>query len=365
MKYKVIGWTEAGIGPYPRHKPNTEPVEQAIIADIRAHGYRFGGDRHEFYCPVLNDGTYVSYSWRGWGRVMARAWDMYEGGYDYMLFYMDEMIEEDYRVYPDTCVDDEQIVPREQLAETFFISLDSAQFEALDERTKRVDVRPFDGRIDIGDYIEFGCAESGERIKRMVTDIEAEPDFKRLLSYICLRYPPEALGFAAGTSSEKILRKTEERFPSSDGAMSIEFSPAEHTIKTCLYFRFDPEIEQNADIGRMILDFDCALNELWRFGGGWLQCGSIFRTEYNEEYDVDVNNMVRKTIADFVGREKETAQLQERLHGRIYLEILPRIKKNSSDPAPILSLDDDIIEFLYKSKIGMDMHYCIIGQENT
>lgn len=90
--YKVIGWTDWDDNDYPVNKGSVA-ADLAVIECIRKNGYAFGGDSHqskEGCCPVLNDGTKVRYSMRGWGSIMASALDIDDSdGYAYMEWYMD------------------------------------------------------------------------------------------------------------------------------------------------------------------------------------------------------------------------------------------------------------------------------------
>ena len=89
--YKVIGWTDWDGDDYPVNKGSVA-ADLAVIECIRKNGYAFGGDSHqnkEGCCPVLNDGTKVRYSMRGWGSIMASALDIDDSdGYAYMEWYM-------------------------------------------------------------------------------------------------------------------------------------------------------------------------------------------------------------------------------------------------------------------------------------
>ncbi len=87
MELTVIGWT---------YYDNTEIAEgecdlaarTAIIADIRANGYRFSGWHHQETdncTPVLSDGKMRTYSQRGWGDIMAEAWGN-TGDMDYVRY---------------------------------------------------------------------------------------------------------------------------------------------------------------------------------------------------------------------------------------------------------------------------------------
>lgn len=85
-----------------------------------------------------------------------------------------------------------------------------------------------------------------------------------------------------------------------------------------------------------------------------------YEIEENEVYDVDINNMIRKTVRAFVGREDEVKQLLKKLGAQLYLEVVPYIYADSESPRPILSPDADIIAFLYKSGIRFDLDYYIV-----
>lgn len=86
---KVAKWV-----PWQGGVPETETqeAEDAIIEDIKKNGYIFSGWDHqnaETGCPMFEDGTVRTYSLRGWGRVMATAWNLRDenGEPDYMKFY--------------------------------------------------------------------------------------------------------------------------------------------------------------------------------------------------------------------------------------------------------------------------------------
>ena len=90
--YNVIGWTGWDGNDYPVNKGSVA-ADLAVIECIRKNGYAFGGDSHQNRkgcCPVLNDGTKVRYSMRGWGSIMASALNIDDPeGYAYMEWYMD------------------------------------------------------------------------------------------------------------------------------------------------------------------------------------------------------------------------------------------------------------------------------------
>ena len=90
MKYRVVGWT---------YYDNSEifnsgntigfAERNAIIDEIRKHKYLFTGWHHQESCegvvPILNDGKKRCFSQRGWGGVMAEAYECM-GNYDYASF---------------------------------------------------------------------------------------------------------------------------------------------------------------------------------------------------------------------------------------------------------------------------------------
>ena len=218
MRYEVIGWVDSEECEYPKHKDITASVDAVIIKEIRKHRYLFGGDAHERYCPLLNDGTYVRYSWRGWGRIMALA-----HGYtaeDYMLAYMDDIIDPEMRKYPeDLDIDESRIKFKENLADTFVMHLSEEMFLAMKEGTKTVEVRLFDDKrklVDIGDYIEFH--NNNVYIKMRVLDIRIEHTFKELfersidLRNTSLYYAPKQLGFSEESSIDELVKEMYKRY---------------------------------------------------------------------------------------------------------------------------------------------------------
>lgn len=214
MRYEVIGWTDSETSEYPLHKHITAPVDAAIIKEIRKHGYLFGGDFHEQCCPVLNDGTYVSYSWRGWGRIMALAHGLEEK--DYMIAYMDELINPEMRKYPKIDVlDDSRIVLKESLTDTHIMPLSEEMSIAIKEGTKTVEVRLFNEeskRIDIGDYIEFIRENKEEVIKVRVCNLVIRESFKELFERDIdfknteLRFTPEQLGAPTNSTVDSLIK---------------------------------------------------------------------------------------------------------------------------------------------------------------
>lgn len=87
---KVVKWVPWRGG---MKETETQEAEDAIIEDIRAHGYVFSGWDHqnaETGCPMFEDGTVRTYSLRGWATLMAKAWNITDCEDEpvYMEFYM-------------------------------------------------------------------------------------------------------------------------------------------------------------------------------------------------------------------------------------------------------------------------------------
>ena len=80
----------------------------------------------------------------------------------------------------------------------------------------------------------------------------------------------------------------------------------------------------------------------------------------NEFFDMDVNVMLRKTLKDLLGKEKQLLALKERYGLTYYLERVPSLQANSEAPNQCLSLAPDVIEFLYKTQTVDDLDYYIL-----
>lgn len=80
----------------------------------------------------------------------------------------------------------------------------------------------------------------------------------------------------------------------------------------------------------------------------------------NELYDVDVNKMVRVTLKDLLGKEEKLLYLKEKYNLYYALERVPSLVADTNEPHPILGLDNDIIEFLVKTKTVDDLDYYVL-----
>ena len=74
-------WEKDGVAKQPEvwdTKHSYREMTNAIIDSIKEHGYKFDGSYHQYGkmgCPVLDDGSYCTFSMRGWGEIMYDAWD--------------------------------------------------------------------------------------------------------------------------------------------------------------------------------------------------------------------------------------------------------------------------------------------------
>ena len=104
MKYRVIGWTDYDYSNVPDSRKQIGFAERnAIIDEIRKHKYLFSGYSHQerYNCvPVLNDGRGRSFSQRGWGSVMAEAYNKI-GDFDYASYTFSQSIDYEDEKCPD------------------------------------------------------------------------------------------------------------------------------------------------------------------------------------------------------------------------------------------------------------------------
>lgn len=386
MKYEIIGWTFCGTQSYPVHKYATACVTEAIIKEIRRYGYLFGGDTHEDYCPVLNDGTYVSFSWRGWGGIMARAYGI-EGDYSYMFAYMNQLLDPDKIKTPEWGeVCDAAIVDRETIAETFEMHLSPDMFDAVKAGTKTVEIRLFDDKrklIDYDDYIEFiKVGDETQRVKRRVTGIDIYDDLEELFltneiqfkidSPKVLRFQPEEVGSPAGSSAKDMAKAMGKYYTAEQiekyGLIAFRLQKPEHKCKTCFTVGFD--IGDGQDIceqkwekgedddkcfdGMLISELYAELTEDLQRYGFRLDIGT------NEKYDPDVNAMLRETLKDLFGKEDKLKELRYRLCVSYTLKIFT-VNYSKAEEKQNLEIADDIKEFLEKADAELEIVTTDIG----
>jgi len=80
----------------------------------------------------------------------------------------------------------------------------------------------------------------------------------------------------------------------------------------------------------------------------------------NKNYATDINEMIRVTLKNLIGKEKKMKEMCNKFDVSTSLILKPTITNKSKDAKQILSLDSDIIDFLYKSNTTMDFNYSTI-----
>ena len=204
MKLRVVGW----VAPYAVTEQGeaTWAVRNAIIDEIRKHGYEFSGPTHgESGCtPVLNNGKKYLFSTRGWADLMAEAHG-HTGSMDYMIYYMPTYPKSE--KCPDTTLNEFDYVSVEDMNETITFHygdseeeyrnelLNTAKFlkietdlnerfelkvvkEVLDSANGKgkivVPVLPELRYLDSGDTLAFYC--DGATAEFIVEDVERKRD---------------------------------------------------------------------------------------------------------------------------------------------------------------------------------------------
>ncbi|MGN1372503.1 MAG: hypothetical protein ACI4VK_00475 [Candidatus Coproplasma sp.] len=79
-----------------------------------------------------------------------------------------------------------------------------------------------------------------------------------------------------------------------------------------------------------------------------------------DSYDIDVNAMLKQSLASFVGREQTLLDIQQKYSAEIWLVVVPQIVADSDKPRQLLSPDEWVIEFLYKAGVKYDLDYYIV-----
>ena len=77
----------------------------------------------------------------------------------------------------------------------------------------------------------------------------------------------------------------------------------------------------------------------------------------NERFNINVNEMLRVTLKDLLGKEELLFALKEKYGLTYYLERVPSL--SVSEVNPILSLEEYIIRFLYLTKTIDDLDYYV------
>lgn len=349
MKYKVIGWTY-----YDNHAieegRNTWAARNAIVDEIKKHGYVFTGYDHQERdncVPVLNDGRLRRFSQRGFGDIMAEAHGC-TGSMDYSLFSFG-FEDETQLVLPENTYTAEGRAPRTNLNERFKLSVTKEVFaSAAGGAEIKLDDLPELRYLDEGDTLSLVCGE--ETADYTVTALDRRKDLtkkERLELELAL----------CNTRNTARKRLAEEKLERAKIVLHVTLKECAHTCFT--YLRFEPDPEGGTPItedGRRMEELEKALRSVSadvvrkRFG---------LEVNRNAEYDVDVNVMIRRTIGCFAGREQWLKELCERYAVSVSLVVVPCIVADCAEPKPDLSPESDVIAFLYRTGASIDLDYYV------
>ncbi len=129
---------------------------------------------------------------------------------------------------------------------------------------------------------------------------------------------------------------------------------------TALYFRgnFDPE--------EIVARLGVKPDTMWKktdlrrdgkpYGFDFLAFGTC------KDYDVYVENQMRKTIAPFEAKAEEIAAIRREYDLKVYLEIVPKIYPD--EPTPCLAPGLDIIDFCHATRTEIDIDLYLFEKES-
>ena len=80
---------------------------------------------------------------------------------------------------------------------------------------------------------------------------------------------------------------------------------------------------------------------------------------FNNSYNVDINEMIRETLKDITSKTDILSRLKKEYNLEYSLILVPEIYSDSDEPKQILSLDKDIIKFLYLTETDIDLDYYV------
>ena len=125
-------------------------------------------------------------------------------------------------------------------------------------------------------------------------------------------------------------------------------------MHTCLtYFYVDTSKSNNFDAQAFVSQLQlCPQDVEIRNNGG-------IRIASNTNYNVDINAMVRTTLASIWDKRTQLVELKNKYNLTYYLARVPHIYSSCDQPKPLLSLDADIVAFLYETGTLDDLDYYV------
>jgi len=82
-----------------------------------------------------------------------------------------------------------------------------------------------------------------------------------------------------------------------------------------------------------------------------------FMIGYNEKEKIELNESIRDTIKDLIGKEKRIKEMCKKYGAFTSLIVRLKITKKTKEQNQTLKINNDIIDFLYKSNTTMDLDY--------
>ena len=131
-----------------------------------------------------------------------------------------------------------------------------------------------------------------------------------------------------------------------------------HKCRT--YFRIIGDIEANELLSILNVKADKIINKgdvnprsqkVWEYND--------VKIGLNEKYNIDINEMIRETLKNLIPQAEMLANLKKEYNLGYYLVLVPEIYSDSDEPKQYLSLERDIIEFLYLTGAEVDLDYYV------
>ena len=90
-----------------------------------------------------------------------------------------------------------------------------------------------------------------------------------------------------------------------------------------------------------------------------VRCNDSIMIGFNDDYNVDINQMFRVTLQSLFDKTALLSELKEKYSLEYYLVGVPEIVSESDDPHQILGVNEEIVAFLYASKTKLDLDYYV------
>lgn len=131
-----------------------------------------------------------------------------------------------------------------------------------------------------------------------------------------------------------------------------------HKCRT--YFRIIGDIEVSELLSTLNVKADKIINKgdvhpkskkVWEYND--------VKIGFNDIYSIDINEMIRETLKNLIPQTEMLSKLKKEYSLQYYLVLVPEIYSDSEEPKQYLSLERDVIEFLYLTETEIDMDYYV------